>query len=142
MFGKNIWRYLEVLWTFVSVTVKWGHSQLPCFLLGLQCDHIYESILFLSKPYANKYVYGYIQPNSLESRKMCTCVSVCVSRSSRYRTGPYMTHFALLNSECNLILRLLAKKRILPPPTLKTVLKMDGPPGTPRHVSTVRVQAA
>ena len=69
---------------------------------------------------------------NLNPQRLCVCVCVCVCAcvSSRCRTGPYMTNFALLNSECNLILKLVAKKRILSPLNLGRALKMDGPSGT------------
>lgn len=60
---------------------------------------------------------------------------------SKNRTGPYMKNSALLNLECNLILRLVAKKRILSPLSLRRALKMNRPSGPPRHVSTARVKA-
>lgn len=52
------------------------------------------------------------------------CVYVYVCQVSKYRTGPYMTNFALVNLECNLILRLLAKKRMPSLINLTRTLKM------------------
>lgn len=42
-----------------------------------------------------------------------------------------MKNPALFNLECNLILRLVAKKRILSPLNLRRLLKWTGPPGLP-----------
>lgn len=73
----------------------------------------------------------------LELELVCVCVHACIpicvsptrvcvcrGQVSKCRTGPYMINFALLNLECNLILRLLAKKRIPSLLNLTRALKM------------------
>ena len=78
---------------------------------------------------------------NLSPRGLCVR-GVNAHESSKDRTGPYMKNSALLNLECNLILRLVAKKRILSPLNLRRALKMDGPSGALRQVSTATVSAA
>lgn len=129
----NLRHYHKSPWAFVSTSVKWGHSQLPCLLFGIK----HESTLLTSKPYANKCVCDYIKPNNPNPQILRGCVCTQVHESG-YRTGPYMKTFTLLNLDRNLILRLVAKKRILSPLHLRRSLKMDGPLGTHRQVSTAR----
>lgn len=116
-------------WAFISTSVKWGYSPLPCLLLGIKCENICESTLLMSKLNANKCGCHYIKRNNLnpQIRHGCVCTQV---HESKYRTGPYVKNFALLNLGCNLILRLVAKKRILSPLNLRRSLKMDGLSGT------------
>ena len=109
------------------------------FLLSIKYDDICESIWLMSKANAKKCVCHYSQWNYFESSNIvCVCVWVrtCVLMSSQSRTGPCMTIFALLNWQCNLILRLVPQKRILSLLNLRRALKMDGPSGTHGCVST------
>lgn len=125
----NLWHYHKPPWAFTSTSAKWGYPQLPCLLLGIKCENICESILFMSKLYANKYVCHYIKPNNLNPQILHGCVCTQV-HECRCRTGACVKNFALLNLGCNLILRLVAKKRILSPLNLRRSLKMDGLSGT------------
>lgn len=110
-----------------------------CLFLGIKCDDLWKHLIN-AKDLCKQMCAPLYQIKLTWILEDCVCVRAraCshVLMSSRSRTGPHMTNFALLNWQCNLILRQVAKKRILSPLNLKRALKMDGPSGPHQCVST------